>query len=80
MQCAVCSVLYVPDVTMLLPRPQLEGCTDEVHGAVVVPGEDTVISISQDRSVRVWLLRDSGQFWPSVCHYMPRFRTLLYQK
>ena len=67
-------------LTMLLPRPQLEGCTDEVHGAVVVPGEDTVISISQDRSVRVWLLRDSGQFWPSVCHYMPRFRTLLYQK
>ena len=22
------------------------------------------------RSVRVWLLRDSGQFWPSICHYM----------
>ena len=22
------------------------------------------------RSVRVWLMRDSGQFWPSVCHYM----------
>ena len=23
------------------------------------------------RSVRVWLKRDSGQFWPSICHYMP---------
>lgn len=22
------------------------------------------------RSVRLWLLRDSGQYWPSVCHYM----------
>jgi len=64
-----------------IPKPELvhklEGCTDEVHGAVVVPGEDTVISISQDRSVRVWLLRDSGQFWPSVCHYMPSAATAL---
>ena len=33
------------------------------------PGEDGVITISSDRSVRVWLLRDSGQYWPSICHY-----------
>ena len=33
-------------------------------------GENAVISISNDRSVRIWLLRDSGQFWPSICHYM----------
>ena len=32
-------------------------------------GEDGVITISSDRSVRVWLLRDSGQYWPSICHY-----------
>ena len=66
---------------------KLEGCNDEVHGAVIIPGEekvvdhgeviddvvtgeDGVISISADRSVRIWLLRDSGQFWPSICHYM----------
>jgi len=49
---------------------KLEGCTDEVNGAVVIPGENAVISISNDRSVRIWLLRDSGQFWPSICHYM----------
>lgn len=58
-----------------VPRPELvhklEGCTDEVNGAVLIPGEHGVISVSSDRSVRVWLLRDSGQFWPSVCHYMP---------
>ena len=72
---------------------KIEGCTDEVNGAVIIPGEfirhcrkddvvisiwmmmimmsgeDGVISISSDRSVRVWLLRDSGQFWPSICHY-----------
>jgi len=49
---------------------KLEGCTDEVNGAIVIPGENAVISISNDRSVRIWLLRDSGQFWPSICHYM----------
>jgi hypothetical protein len=52
-----------------VPRPELvhklEGCTDEVNGAVLIPGEHGVISVSSDRSVRVWLLRDSGQFWPS---------------
>ena len=31
---------------------KLEGCNDEVHGAVIIPGEDVVISISADRSVR----------------------------
>jgi len=49
---------------------KLEGSSDEVNGAVLIPGENGVISISADRSIRVWLLRDSGQFWPSVCHYM----------
>ena len=33
---------------------KLEGCNDEVHGAVIIPGEDGVISISADRSVRIW--------------------------
>ena len=23
------------------------------------------------RSIRLWLKRDSGQFWPSICHYCP---------
>jgi len=23
------------------------------------------------RSVRVWLKRDSGQYWPSICNYLP---------
>jgi hypothetical protein len=40
-------------------------------------GENGVISVSNDRSVRVWLLRDSGQFWPSICHYMGAAATAL---
>ena len=51
---------------------QLEGGSDDVTGAKLIPGHEgkAVITISNDRSVRVWLLRDSGQFWPSICHYM----------
>jgi len=56
---------------------KLEGCTDEIHGVVIIPGEDGVISISADRSIRIWLLRDSGQFWPSICHYMSSAPTSL---
>ena len=29
-----------------------------------------MIRVFHSRSVRVWLLRDSGQYWPSICHYM----------
>ena len=41
------------DNTKNVPRPELvhklEGCTDLVNGAVILPGEDGVISISDDR-------------------------------
>jgi hypothetical protein len=35
-------------------------------------------SLFSCRSVRVWLLRDSGQYWPSVCHYMGAAATALH--
>jgi len=56
---------------------KLEGSTNEIHAAVIIPGEDGVISVSADRSVRVWQLRDSGQYWPSICHYMNAAATAL---
>lgn len=56
---------------------KLEGSADEIHGAIIIPGENGVISVSNDRSVRVWLLRESGQFWPSICHYMGAGATAL---
>uniref|UniRef100_T1J4T5 FYVE-type domain-containing protein n=1 Tax=Strigamia maritima TaxID=126957 RepID=T1J4T5_STRMM len=56
---------------------KLEGCSDDINMAVVISGEDGVISVSDDRTVRVWLKRDSGQYWPSVCHYMPAGATAL---
>ncbi|XP_034948251.1 WD repeat and FYVE domain-containing protein 2 [Chelonus insularis] len=49
---------------------KLEGCNDDVNAAIIIPREEGVISVSDDRTVRVWLKRDSGQYWPSVCQYM----------
>ncbi|XP_076312578.1 WD repeat and FYVE domain-containing protein 2-like [Tachypleus tridentatus] len=50
---------------------KLEGHQDTVNMAVIIPGDDGVISISDDKTVRIWLKRDTGQYWPSICHYMP---------
>uniref|UniRef100_A0A8C5P870 WD repeat and FYVE domain containing 2 n=1 Tax=Leptobrachium leishanense TaxID=445787 RepID=A0A8C5P870_9ANUR len=50
---------------------KVEGSQDVVNMAVIVPKEDGVISVSEDRTVRVWMKRDSGQFWPSIYHSMP---------
>nr|XP_054771468.1 WD repeat and FYVE domain-containing protein 2-like [Lytechinus pictus] len=47
---------------------KLEGCSGKVNSAVIIPKEDGVISVSEDRTVRVWLKRDSGMYWPSICH------------
>ncbi|GAA6225222.1 WD repeat and FYVE domain-containing protein 2 isoform X1 [Lates japonicus] len=59
------------------PQPQarkpcllskIEGFQEVVSTAVIIPKEDGVISVSEDRAIRVWLKRDSGQYWPSVHH------------
>ena len=63
-------------------RPELvnkiEAQTGEINGIVQMPGKDAILSVSSDRSVRVWLLRDSGQYWPSICHYMGGSATALH--
>lgn len=38
---------------------------------MIIPGEDAVVSVCDDKTIRVWSKRDSGQYWPSVCQYMP---------
>ncbi|XP_015752078.1 PREDICTED: WD repeat and FYVE domain-containing protein 2-like isoform X2 [Acropora digitifera] len=49
---------------------KLEGCSDTVNMAVTIPHEDAVISVSDDKSIRLWIKRESGQYWPSICHVM----------
>ncbi|XP_065056498.1 WD repeat and FYVE domain-containing protein 2-like [Rhopilema esculentum] len=50
---------------------KLEGFKDAINMACFVPHEDAVITVSSDKSLRVWIKRDSGQYWPSICHFMP---------
>uniref|UniRef100_A0A671XA84 WD repeat and FYVE domain containing 1 n=1 Tax=Sparus aurata TaxID=8175 RepID=A0A671XA84_SPAAU len=47
---------------------KIEGHSDTVNKAVLIPKEDGVITVSEDRTIRVWLKRDSGQYWPSIYH------------
>uniref|UniRef100_A0A8B9GMJ2 WD repeat and FYVE domain containing 1 n=1 Tax=Astyanax mexicanus TaxID=7994 RepID=A0A8B9GMJ2_ASTMX len=47
---------------------KIEGHQDAVNAAVLIPKEDGVITVSEDRTIRVWLKRDSGQYWPSIYH------------
>lgn len=68
---------------------KLEGHQDVVNAAFIIPGEDGVVSISEDkyvllfftrqkfllytfscRTIRIWLKRDRGAYWPSVCHVL----------
>ncbi|XP_038658515.1 WD repeat and FYVE domain-containing protein 2 isoform X2 [Scyliorhinus canicula] len=49
---------------------KIEGFQDVVNMAAIIPKEDGVISVSEDRTIRVWIKRDSGQYWPSVYHSM----------
>uniref|UniRef100_A0A8C9WPE0 WD repeat and FYVE domain containing 1 n=1 Tax=Scleropages formosus TaxID=113540 RepID=A0A8C9WPE0_SCLFO len=47
---------------------KIEGHQDAVNAAVLIPKEDGLITVSEDRTIRVWLKRDSGQYWPSIYH------------
>uniref|UniRef100_A0A914VE22 FYVE-type domain-containing protein n=1 Tax=Plectus sambesii TaxID=2011161 RepID=A0A914VE22_9BILA len=52
-------------LTKLEPQPA------RVNAAVLLSREDGMITVSDDRSVRVYLKRDSGQYWPSICQFLP---------
>ncbi|KAF2351144.1 WD40 repeat [Trinorchestia longiramus] len=50
----------------------------EVHAVQILSEGKSILSISDDKSVRVWQRRANGQFWPSVCHYLPSPPTSLH--
>lgn len=45
---------------------KLEGCGGTINMVLLIPREEGVITIGTDRTLRVWLKRDSGQYWPSI--------------
>ena len=44
----------------------LEGHADIVNSVIYVPEQDAIISISDDKTLRVWVKRDTGMYWPSI--------------
>ncbi|CAL8107195.1 unnamed protein product [Orchesella dallaii] len=57
---------------------KVEGFTDDLNDAMLIPGEDGVITAGDDKTVQVWLKRDSGQYWPSICQYVPSQATCIF--
>ncbi|PAA60157.1 hypothetical protein BOX15_Mlig024271g1 [Macrostomum lignano] len=43
---------------------------DPLNDFAILPKETGIIAVYEDRSVRVLLRRDNGQFWPSVCQFL----------
>uniref|UniRef100_A0A8D0GD77 Uncharacterized protein n=1 Tax=Sphenodon punctatus TaxID=8508 RepID=A0A8D0GD77_SPHPU len=49
---------------------KIKGHQDTVSAALLIPKKDGVITASEDRTIQVWLKRDSGQYWLSIYHTM----------
>lgn len=54
---------------------RLEGHEDIINQACILNNEDGVLSISDDKTIRIWLKRERGSYWPSVCHLLPHAPT-----
>ncbi|KHJ86221.1 hypothetical protein OESDEN_14037 [Oesophagostomum dentatum] len=69
-----------PDMTILAPAllHKIEGHVARVNDVVLLSKEEGVWTASDDRSVRLYLKRDNGQFWPSIHKIMPVAPTCLY--
>jgi len=49
-----------------------------VHACLPLPGDDGLVTVADDKSLRIWQKRQDNQFWPSVCHYLQSPGTALY--
>lgn len=50
---------------------KIEGHISRINGVHLLSTEEGVVTISDDRSLRIYLKRDNEQFWPSIYHYLP---------
>ena len=60
------------------------GCINDlsqgrVTACTIVPQENGIITVADDKSLRIWLQREgTNQYWPSVCQYLPTPGTSVY--
>ncbi|ESN94003.1 hypothetical protein HELRODRAFT_193868 [Helobdella robusta] len=50
---------------------EINNYDENVVAAQAVPSEDGVICISDDKTIKVWIRRSTGQYWPSICYNLP---------
>lgn len=61
-------------------RPELVNKIDievNVHDAILLISDDGVITALDDKTVRIWLKRHSGKYWPSVSYTIDSVPTAL---
>ncbi|CAF1586645.1 unnamed protein product, partial [Didymodactylos carnosus] len=63
--------------------PELTGRIDnidnDVNDAILLLDEDGIITaLNEDRTLRIWLRRQTGKYWPSVCNTLESSPTSLY--
>ncbi|VDO62268.1 unnamed protein product [Schistosoma curassoni] len=65
----------IQDPSRQITKPELVFKIDElscgVNDAIFIPGRDSIVTGSEDRTLRVWVRRDTGKFWPTVIELLP---------
>ncbi|VDN04595.1 unnamed protein product [Thelazia callipaeda] len=57
---------------------KIEGHISRVNGVHLLSTEEGALTISDDRTLRIYLKRDNGQFWPSIHHFLAFTATSMY--
>ncbi|CAF3612241.1 unnamed protein product [Rotaria sordida] len=62
-------------------RPELLNKIDievNVNDAILLTTEDGLLTALEDRTLRIWIRRQTGKYWPSVCYTLESAPTTLF--
>ncbi|UJR21199.1 hypothetical protein I4U23_024296 [Adineta vaga] len=71
----------VSETTSNIRRPELLNKIDievNINDAILLATEDGLISALDDRTLRIWIRRQTGKYWPSVCYTLESAPTTLF--
>ncbi|CAL4231173.1 unnamed protein product, partial [Meganyctiphanes norvegica] len=75
-------VQFLPPNTTSLIQPSLASILQmteqDIEQLYIQTGNRTDHLKKDEMSIRIWQRRDSGQYWPSVCHFLPSPPTCLH--
>lgn len=65
----------IPEIKNSREKPELifkiDGFSSDVNSVMFLPRKECIITGTDDRSLRVWMKRDSSRFWPSAMEVLP---------